>query len=542
MKTHIQLTHQPVEAPSAPVGGGDAGAWVEFRGVVRGEESGEAIAALEYEAYAGMAEREIARLLQEMAVRHPCSAATVIHRVGVVPVGETAIYVGVAARHRGPAFALLTEFMDRLKTDVPIWKRRALPVQPLATLAVPVPSKPRRARSLSLVEALSEIHACCGLLPGIRVPLSEAAGRVLREPVLATEDSPTCDRSTRDGYAILDGDASESFEVVDTLLAADWKPRTLNPGEAVRVATGSALPGDNLRVIPQEQVQNAGGRIKITGREGDRNIRFQGQEMRAGDIVLAAGTLLQAGQMALLASVGGVLPVVSHPLHITHFTSGDEIVPPEQTPEPGQVRNSNAILIRELLKSFPGTVTQRHLPEDLEKARQLVALANPQAAAGHVILFSGGSSVGDRDFTRPLLDWLGYEIIFDRLNLRPGAPLIFAQKTGGIAFGLPGNPLSHFVCFHLFVADALARLTGKPPGIWRQGTLASDLDAGANPRETWWPAQWKLERDGSRLSPLPWSSSGDVSVLARTSALIRVPAHTDRLAAGDAVEFLTTNF
>ena len=103
------------------------GAWLEFRGVVRGEENGQPISALEYEAYPEMAEREIRRLLQEMATQHPCLAAKVIHRVGVIPVGETAIYVGVASPHRGEAIALLAEFMDRLKQDVPIWKRRALP-------------------------------------------------------------------------------------------------------------------------------------------------------------------------------------------------------------------------------------------------------------------------------------------------------------------------------------------------------------------------------------------------------------------------------
>ena len=544
LKTQIQITAQPISVPSAPPGRGDAGAWVEFRGVVRSEENGIPIAALEYEVYPGMAEREMARLLEEIAPRHPCLAATVIHRVGVVPVGETALYVGVTARHRGPAFALLTEFMDRLKTDVPIWKRRALPLLPPPDRTGPAetPAPPRPAKSLTWVEALNEIHARCELLPGIPVPLHEAAGRILREPVLATEDAPDSDRSTRDGYAILDGDDSESYAVVDTLQAADWKPRTLNRGETVRVATGSALPANNLRVIPQEQVQRQRDLIRITARDSARYIRFRGQEIKAGDKVLAAGTLLQAGQLALLASVGSVFPVVSPPLHITHFTSGDEIIPPDQTPIPGQVRNSNAVLIRELLKAFPCTVSQQHLPENLGKAQQLVEGANPRAAAGQVILFSGGASVGDRDFTRPLLEALGYEILFDRLNLRPGAPLIFAHKNGGLAFGLPGNPLSHLVCFHLFVSAALCRLVGKLPEAWRQGTLASDLEADAHSRETCWPAHWELGPKGCTLSPLPWSSSGDVTVLARANALIRVPAHAARLASGDRVEFLITHF
>jgi molybdopterin synthase catalytic subunit len=137
MQIEIQLTSAPIAAPlpSAPLTG--AGAWVEFRGVVRGEEQGQPIAALEYEAYSPMAEREMRRILEETAAGGPCLFAQVIHRVGVIPVGEAAIYVGVAATHRVEAFALLTQFMDRLKQDVPIWKRRALSAAELAAVRAP---------------------------------------------------------------------------------------------------------------------------------------------------------------------------------------------------------------------------------------------------------------------------------------------------------------------------------------------------------------------------------------------------------------------
>ncbi len=141
MEIEIQLTHEPIaERISPPQSWPSAktGAWLEFRGVVRGEEDGQTIRALEYEAYPEMAGREIRRLLQEISARHPCLAVKVIHRVGVIPVGETAIYVGVVSPHRGEAIALLAEFMDRLKQDVPIWKRRGIPlIRPAATLSPP---------------------------------------------------------------------------------------------------------------------------------------------------------------------------------------------------------------------------------------------------------------------------------------------------------------------------------------------------------------------------------------------------------------------
>jgi molybdopterin synthase catalytic subunit len=125
MESTVQLTNARIgEQP--PLAMATLGAWVEFRGVVRGEENEQPIAALEYEAYSPMAEREMRRLLTELSGAKPCLAARVIHRVGIVPVGEAAVYIGIAARHRAEAFALLAGFMDRLKQDVPIWKRRAL--------------------------------------------------------------------------------------------------------------------------------------------------------------------------------------------------------------------------------------------------------------------------------------------------------------------------------------------------------------------------------------------------------------------------------
>ena len=127
MKIEIQLTREPIVAPKlAEEFSGSSGAFAEFSGNVRASENGATIAALEYEAYSPMAENEMQRIVQSLAEKFPCLAVSVIHRVGVIPVGETAIYLGVAAKHRGEAFGLLTEFMNRLKQDVPIWKRRTL--------------------------------------------------------------------------------------------------------------------------------------------------------------------------------------------------------------------------------------------------------------------------------------------------------------------------------------------------------------------------------------------------------------------------------
>jgi molybdopterin molybdotransferase len=552
MEIEIQLTGSPIAGKLFPPAGGAAGAWLEFYGVVRGTENGQPIVALEYEAYPEMAEREIRRRLEMIAAKHPCLAARVIHRVGIIPVGEVAIYVGVGARHRPEALALLTEFMDRLKQDVPIWKRRTLPgVKTERAFVSRSPSESRQpdqpggafARTAagetalhSLDGAIAEIHSRCPPLPAVRVPLKESFGRVLRETVCAPQDLPPFDCSTRDGYAILADDESGNFQIVDTIHAADWKPRQLKSGESVRVATGAALPCEKLRVVMQENVECSGDRICLARRETALNLRKRGEDMRAGQPLVRPGVRLDAGRLALLATAGCAQPLVNPRLRVAHFTTGDEIVPPGETPGPGQIRDSNSVLILGLLRHFSCDLEQRHLPENFEAAWAQLDL--DRITSADLVLISGGASVGDKDFTRPLLERLGFEIVFTQVNVRPGRPLIFGLNGARVAFGLPGNPLSHFVCFHFAVAAALARLTGEEAPKFLRGRLAATLNDAACPRETLWPARWEWNAGTPRLHPLAWASSGDVTCLAAANALVRVPANQDPLDAGAELEFL----
>ena len=546
MEIEIQLTNEPIDVSTVQRfnGSTSTGAWLEFRGVVRDEESGQTISALEYEAYPGMAEREMRRIVELLAKKFPCLAAKIIHRVGIIPVGETAIYVGVAAQHRGEAIALLAEFMNLLKQDVPIWKRRAIPGGARLSQPQHVGNVGRAAAGTaalrSLDEALSEIISRCQPLSAVRVPLEEAVGRILRETVCAPEDLPDGDRSTRDGYAILQADSSETFQIVDTLHAADWKPRQLKTGEAVRIATGASLPGEYLRVVMQENVERTGGQIRVIKQEDSLNVRKRGEDMKAGQPLVQSGDRLDAGKLSLLATAGNVRPLVNPRLRVMHFTTGDEIVPPGQTPKPGQIRDSNSILIRGLLQEFPCSLEQRHLPENFEAAKKTIETLNSQPSTFNLALISGGASVGEKDFTRPLLEWLGFEIIFSQVNVRPGRPLIFGINGNRIAFGLPGNPLSHFVCFHLFVAHALARLGGAEPRKFLRGQLTAILEDAPCPRETFWPGRFELAGNTPKLQPLHWASSGDTTCLAQTNALICVPANQGSIETGVEVDFFPT--
>ncbi len=282
-----------------------------------------------------MAAREMRRLLQEISLRNPCLAVKVIHRLGTIPVGDIALYVGVAGRHRGEAIKLLVEFIDRLKQDVPVWKRRALPIEAkTGTLTVSLGKIPIAA-TLALDEAISGNPSALRTVAAdeSRVVRCHTLGRVLRETVCAPGDLPDFDRSTRDGFAILKSDESERFQIVDTIHAADWKLRDLKTGQAVRVATGAPLPCGDLRVVMQENVERHDGQIRIVKRENALNLRRRGEDVKAGAPLVKAGARLDAGKMSLLATVGCVQPLVSPRLRVCHFTTGDELVPPDQKAE-----------------------------------------------------------------------------------------------------------------------------------------------------------------------------------------------------------------
>ncbi len=388
--------------------------------------------------------------------------------------------------------------------------------------------------SVAEVRALIRAHATP--LPPEPIPLAAAAGRVLRETIVAPEDQPPFTRSAVDGYAVRLDDRSEWFRIVDTLRAGDWRPRALATGEAVRIATGAALPSGGLQVLMKEDVELLGENVRTPGRTPARHLRERGEDVRQGQPVLSAPARLSAGMLGLLASVGAAAPVVSRLPRTIHVATGNEIVPPEQTPEHGQIRDSNSSLVRGFLAGHGIAPEQHRAPENYDAALALLGHATPD-----LLLISGGASVGEFDFTGRLLADLGYEVLLSKTATRPGKPLIFARRGDALAFGLPGNPLAHFVCLHLFVDEALHAMAGLPPrNPFELGTLAAELEADGNARETLWPARWSLENGRAVVTPLRWMSSGDLSSLAAANGLIRVAAGAGRLARGATVEFAPT--
>lgn len=392
-----------------------------------------------------------------------------------------------------------------------------------------------------LDEILALIPRAVAPLATEHVPLDRALGRILREPVVAAEDQPPFARSAVDGVALRVDDPSREFRLVDHLRAGDWRPRTLAPGEAVRIATGAAVPADGLQVAMVEDTAIEGDRVRLLRRDTVRHIRERGEDARRGDRLLDAPIRLSAGALALLASLGHVAPAVARLPRIVHLATGNEIVPPEQVPAAGQIRDSNSTLVRTFLAARGHALAQYRVPEDFAAAAALLHATASSAPEPDLLLLSGGASAGEHDFTRRLLTDLGYEILVSKAAARPGKPLIVARRGHVLAFGLPGNPLAHYVCLHLFVQAALDAFAGLPPEPpFRAGVLGADLENDASARETLWPARADRSAAVHTLQPLKWISSGDLSPLGHANALIRVPAGSGRLACGASVSFVST--
>lgn len=546
MQIEIALAPEPLPAAAAGLDqiSGTAGALVTFEGVVRAQEDGQPIAALEYEAYQPMAGKVLRQILEELGRQHACQWVRVRHRLGVVPVGEAAIQVTVAAAHRAEALALVSAFMDRLKQEVPIWKCRSVPAAapcPAATSPTAGAPAPAAVEAASPDAVRALVRGRVRRLPAEAVPLEAALGRVLRQPVCAPEDQPPFDRAAMDGYAVRPDDPGPCFCVVDEIRAGEWKPRRLQPGQAVRIATGAALPEAGLQVIPLEAVTVEAESIRVQHREPERHVRPRGEDAAAGQVLVAEGEVLTPGALALLASVGCTRPVVTRLPRVRHVVTGEEIVPPDRPPGPGQIRDSNSTLVRAFLAGWGVVPEPVRVGEEAAPLKAALSPPDAEAAAPDLVLISGGASVGRHDFTRGALEAAGFTLLVHKSTARPGRPLLVAQRGETLAFGLPGNPLAHFVCLHVYVRVALEVLLGGPPSAFVLGRLAAPLESGPGGRETFWPARAQWERATLRVMPLRWQSSGDLTALATANALLRVPAGAVHLAPGTEVETLLTS-
>lgn len=379
-------------------------------------------------------------------------------------------------------------------------------------------------------------------LPAVSVPLDNALGRVLRHPARSDSDQPPFDRSAMDGFALAPhepDDPARALQLIGEIAAGDLSTVRLRPGECMRVSTGAMIPMGATRVLKQEDAVVEGTVVRPLRASGGSHIRRRGEDARAGDELLPAGIVLEPAHLAILASIGITDPLVSRTVRVAHVVSGSELVHPLKVPQPGQIRDSNTALISALCAQLG--VSVRYRAHAIDDQQQTLDLLSELPDRGYdVLIFSGGSGSGPHDFCRAAFAHLGFTTRAEGVAIRPGKPLLFGTRGLQLAFGLPGNPISHFVLFHLFVRPALRALQkASPEKRGMSGTLTGELTGAASHLKTYRPAHWFADAGGLKLEPLAWNGSGHLSALARTNALLVIPPGTETLRAGEHVSWLT---
>lgn len=380
---------------------------------------------------------------------------------------------------------------------------------------------------LTPAQAESAIAARLTVLPSEPCALERAAGRVLREPVRADLDQPPFDRVAMDGIAISHGAfarGTRSFRIAG-VVAAGAKPPSLGSGdECLEVMTGAVLPPGADAVVPVEEIESREGIATVSAAARVApyaHVHRQGSDARAGATLLEPGAELRGPELAIAASAGATLLLVSREPRIAVVSTGDELVPPGTRPAAWQVRRSNAYGIAASLRSHGyDLLTDLHVPDDPATIRSSLEAA---LLAHDVLVLSGGVSAGRFDHVPAVLAELGVEQVFHKVAQRPGKPLWFGVRGDGRAvFALPGNPVSTLVCLTRYVLPALARLRGQAPAGPAHAPLLEGLEV-RHGMTVFLPVDRRAagEPPGA-LAAHPTHGSGDFVALAGTSGFVEL--------------------
>jgi molybdopterin molybdotransferase len=394
--------------------------------------------------------------------------------------------------------------------------------------------------ALHVEKARAAIRACLAPVPvNELVPLRTALGRVLAEDIVPAIDVPGHDNSAMDGYAVriadLAPDGESVLEEIGTALAGRAFDGRVGAGQCVRVMTGAVLPEGADSVVVQEIVRVEGKKIAIpAGQKPKQNVRYAGEDLKAGVAVLKTGTQIGPAELGVISSLGMARISVRRRLRVVFFSTGDELSSVGTPLAAGQIYDSNRYTLRGMLSRLGVELLDfgivRDDPAELEHALRSASLS------ADAIVTSGGVSVGEADFVRRLMGELG-EVLFWKIAMRPGRPMAFGRIGNAFLFGLPGNPVAVMVTFYQFVREALLALAGRSgdlsaPSFRVQSAAAlrkipgrTEYQRGVLFREN---GEWKVRTTGQQ-------GSGVLRSMAEANCFIVLEHERGAIAAGDPV-------
>ena len=378
-----------------------------------------------------------------------------------------------------------------------------------------------------------------------RVPLADALGLALAEPIASDLDLPPFDKALVDGYAVrasdCEGDGPHRLAIGEEVVAGMVATRALAPGEAASIMTGAPLPiGADAAVMHEKTRIEPGGELMIltTVNPGDGRLT-RGRELRRGQTLFEPPVILDAAKLGVLASVGKWEVLVRPRPRVAIVPTGDELVAIDAAPGPGQIRETNSVVLAGMVRRLGGeAVVFPVAPDDAKRLE--AAIAQALSDRPDVLLLCGGVSAGKRDLVPASLSACGVETIFHKVRVKPGKPVLFgvraeADGAATLAFGLPGNPVGAIVGFLLLVAPSLV------PGFAdrREDAELTEVFPHRGDRETYHPASLETGDDGTlRATPLKWAGSADLYTAARADGFIRFPIGDRDHRAGDRVAIL----
>jgi molybdopterin molybdotransferase len=395
-------------------------------------------------------------------------------------------------------------------------------------------------------QARSFVLSAAKALPAEPVRLAEALGRTLARDITTREAIPPFTKATMDGYAVRAEDTRASaagtsgdveLRVLEDLPAGRLSRKTVGPGVAVRIMTGAPLPKGADAVVMVEDTEQSGSAVKIRRgvRPGD-NIGLAGEDLEKGEVALERGGAIGPAEIGMLAAAGlARVPVTRRP-KLAVIATGDEIVEPGETKRPGQIRNSNGPALTAMAVRAGAAATYLGIARDRNSS---LAGKLTRAAGADILVLSGGVSVGDYDLVKKALEGHGVRPVFWQVRIKPGKPVFFGRRGRQLVFGLPGNPTSAMVSFHLFVRPAIERMLGRTVQGPETGRAVLAEAIVLKPGRTQF-LRGLLVDQGPVLRVAPYNDqrSGVLRSMVRSRVLIVVPADIERLEADGEVEIM----
>ncbi len=394
------------------------------------------------------------------------------------------------------------------------------------------------AELLSLAEAQTRVLGQVTPLDSEPVSVAHAAGRVLAEDARAVVDLPPFPSSAMDGFALRAGDTPGVLPVVARIAAGVPAPRPLAAGEAMAIATGGVVPDGADSVVPIEDVVDRDNEVEIGSAVGQGdNVRPKGGDVAANDVVVRHGARLGAAQIGALAAAGLAEVVCARRPRVAILATGTELRRAGDTLGPGEVYDSNGVLLATALASAGADIASLPAVADDEDAHRA---ALERGLEADVLVTSGGVSVGPHDLVRRLLGELGVREVFWGVAVKPGKPLAFGVRGGTLVFGLPGNPVSSLVGCELFVRPALLALQGasEPGPVFSAGTLAAPVRRNAQRDELVRARSRASDNGGIVLEPVAGQESHMIVRAAGADALILAPRGEGELSVDATVRYL----